>query len=151
VVVTFALLAVSCAGAARAQDKPPAPDASSVAQYVELIPTASGSTAPGVRGERRFPLPPAAKRALAKTSPSTAKALAIVATSSTYGALPTPPGARPARVALPAVDGSSRDRSLRAMATAVAPTGEIRMIGLLLILVAVTAGGAALSVRRGRF
>ncbi len=146
----LALLAASCAGAAHAQREPPKPDASSVAQYVELIPTAGGPTAPGVDKEQRLPLPPRAKRALDKASESTADSLAAVATSSTYGA-PSKLGSdseRSAREALPSIEEPSRDQSLQAVAAAVAPDGEIRMIGLLLILAAVTVGGAAFSVRR---
>ena len=50
---TLALITASCTGAARAQDAPPPPDASSVTQYVELVPTAGGPTAPGVESNIR--------------------------------------------------------------------------------------------------
>jgi hypothetical protein len=149
--IFVAVVASSFTGTARAEAKPPNPGASSVAQYVELIPTADGPTAPGVGLERRTPLPPGAKRALDNASKSTAASLATIATSSSYGAPPRPqPGAldsatrdRPQRTAEP-----SLDRTLQAIAEAAAPVGDDRVFGLLSILVAVTVGGAVVAVRR---
>jgi hypothetical protein len=129
----------------------PRPGASSVAQYVELIPTATGPKAPGVDKERRLPLSPEAKRALDGAPKATAESLLAVATSSTYGApssLGSAASGRIVRDARPATRSPSRSISLEAIATAVAPTGDTRMIALLLILAAVTVAGAALSLRR---
>jgi hypothetical protein len=149
--IFVAVVASTFAGTARAEAKPPDPGASSVAQYVELIPTAEGPKAPGVGLERRTPLGPGAQRALDNTSESTAASLETIATSSSYGAPPRPqPGAfdsssrdRPRPTAEP-----SLDRTLQAIAEAAAPFGDDRLIGLLAILVAVTVGGAVVAVQR---
>jgi hypothetical protein len=150
VAVAAALLTASWVSPALAQGAPPNPDASSVEQYVELVPTSSGPAAPGVGREQRIPLPLAARHALEKTSRPTADALLTVATSSTYGAPTRPHGgaSRLARAALASVEGPSRERSLRAVAAAAAPDGVFRMFGLPLALAAITVGAATVSVRR---
>ena len=149
--IIVAVVAASFAGAARAQAEPPDPGASSVAQYVELIPTADGPKAPGVGSERRTPLSPSARRALDKTSESTANSLATIATSSSYGAPPRPQSVaseRATRDQLRPTAEPSLDMTLTAIAAAAAPVGDERVIGLLLILVAVTVGGAVVAVQQ---
>jgi hypothetical protein len=145
------LLATTVAEPAPAGAAPPRPGASSVAQYVELVPTASGPKAPGVEKERRLPLSSEAKRALDRASKATAASLLTIATSSTYGA-PSGPGrgasGRVVRESRATTPSPSRNQSLEAIAGAVAPAGDTRMIGLLLILVVVTVAAAALSLRR---
>jgi len=147
-----ALLATTFADmAAPARAAAPRPGASSVAQYVELIPTASGPKAPGVENERRLPLSPRAERALDGAPKATAVALLTVATSSTYGA-----PSRLRRGASGRIVGDtrtttrspSRNQSLEAIAAAVAPAGDTRMFALLLIVAAVTVAAATLSLRR---
>jgi hypothetical protein len=150
VALAAALLTASWVSPAWAQGKPPDPGASSVEQYVELLPTSSGPVAPGVGKAERIPIPLAARHALEKTSKSTAAALLTVATSSTYGAPPTPERAASsaARNALASIEGPSRERSVRAIAAAAAPDGAVRMLGLILILAAATVAGATFSLRR---
>jgi hypothetical protein len=145
------LLATSFAEpAAPAIGAEPRPGASSVAQYVELIPTASGPKAPGVEKERRVPLSPEAKRALDRAPKQTAVSLLTVATSSTYGAPPrlARASAGIVRNTRAATRSPSRSGSLEAIAAAAAPAGDTRMISLLLILAAVTVAAAAISLRR---
>ena len=144
------LLAAAFGDAAPASAAVPRPGASSVDQYVELIPTAAGPKAPGVEEERRLSLSPEAMRALDGVPKGTAAALANVATSSTYGA-PSRRGSgasgrnvRDTRTAR----SPSGNESVEAIAAAVAPAGDTRMIALLVTLAAVTVAAAALSLRR---
>jgi hypothetical protein len=82
-----ALAAIAlAAGPAHAQPGPPEPDVSGVEQYRELVPGASGPTAPGVGDSGRTPLTPAGAAALEDAPPDVAAALEEVATSSEYGA-----------------------------------------------------------------
>lgn len=143
------LLVAAFGDAAPARAAVPRPGASSVDQYVELIPTAAGPKAPGVEEERRLSLSPEAMRALDGVPKGTAAALVNVATSSTYGA-PSRLGSgasgrivRDTRTAPP-----SGNKSVEAIAAAVAPAGDTRMIALLLTLAAVTVAAATLSLRR---
>ena len=129
----------------------PRPGASSVVQYIELVPTAGGPIAPGIAEERRLPLSPKAKRALGSLPKPTADSLLMVATSSTYGApsqLGTGASGQIIREAGATTRSSSRNQSLEAIAAVVAPSGDTRMIGLLLFVVAVTVAAGALSLRR---
>jgi hypothetical protein len=150
--VLVALLATMLAEAAPARAAAPRPGASSVAQYVELVPTAAGPKAPGVEVERRLPLSPEAKRALEGAPKATAVALLAVATSSTYGAPSrlgtgtSGPIARETRATSQSPAGNRE--SLEAIAAAVAPAGDMRMIGLLVILAATTVAAGAFSLRR---
>lgn len=150
--VLVALLAMMLAEAAPARAAAPRPGASSVAQYVELVPTAAGPKAPGVEVERRLPLSPEAKRALEGAPKATAVALLAVATSSTYGAPSrlgtgtSGPIARETRATSQSPAGNRE--SLEAIAAAVAPAGDMRMIGLLVILAATTVAAGAFSLRR---
>jgi hypothetical protein len=145
------VVSASASGVAGAQGEPPNPGASSVAQYVELVPTAGGPKAPGIGDERRTPLPPIAKRALDKASESTADSLETVATSSNYGAPPAPrlgASERVVRDDVSSVPAPSLDRTLQAIAAATSPVGDARLIGLLAILAVVTVGGAVLALQR---
>jgi hypothetical protein len=110
-------LAALVFGSAVAYGAPPTPPASSaIAQYVEMVPTSSGSAAPGVDEPEVAPLPEEDVAVLEEQAPEEAPALQVVATSSTYGApvkklevRPTSPHApaarvlRPERVKAPAV------------------------------------------------
>ena len=144
-VIAFAALGFAGASSAAAGDEP-SPGASSVTQYVELVPTAGGPKAPGVEKERRLPLSPEAKRALGRVSKATAASLLTIATSSTYGA-PSGAGTRAAGRLVRDARPTAPSPSLQAIAGAVAPAGDARMIALLVLLVAVTLAGGALSLR----
>jgi hypothetical protein len=148
-----AILGAVLAGPARAQEPAPDPGSSAVDQYVEQVPTGSGSKTPGVEKERKAPLAPNAKRALDKTSKSTADALTTVATSSYYGAPFTPGLGGAASVPTDApspVEPPSLDRTLQATAAAAAPVDDARMIVLLLALLAIGVAGGVLGARRRR-
>ena len=147
-----AAVAATFAAPALAADEPPPPTDSAVLQYAELVPTGSGSQAPGVGKKTRSSLPTKAKQALDNAPKQTASALAVVATSSDYGA-PTTKAAIPKRVPRnqpsPAQQ-PSLDRTLEATAAAVAPVGDARLLGLLVALVAIAVGGGALAARAHR-
>ena len=147
----IALVALSVAEAATAATgDEPSPGASSVTQYVELVPTAGGPRAPGVEKEGRVPLSPEAKRALGRVSKATAASLFTIATSSTYGApsgVGTRASGRVVRDARATTPSPSRDESLEAIASAVAPAGDARTLALLVVLLVVTLAGGALSLR----
>lgn len=151
-VVAFVVLLVASFGdAAPAKAAAPRPGASSVDQYVELVPTAAGPKAPGVEKERRLPLSPKATRALDGVPKATAVALRNVATSSTYGAPSRLGGVASGRIVREArttARSPSGNQSVEALAAAVAPAGDTRVLALLLTLAAVTVAAAALSLRR---
>lgn len=134
-------------GAARAQERTPAPSSSAVSQYAELVPSGGGPTAPGVDETRLAELTPSARYALASRSDAIAKALATVATSSDYGAPRTTDAAvTPPGESFPG-DEPSLDRTFQAAASAASPVGDAYMVGLLLAILFVTAGGAAVAIR----
>jgi hypothetical protein len=159
-VVVVCLLVVFAPGAPARADDPP-PSDSGVIQYTELVPTSGGLEAPGVGTKRKAPLSQKAKRSLRKASPTTAKALEEVATSSDYGApavqpdpvLPDPVQPDPRRpreprtAPAPKETPPSLERTISATAAAVAPVGDARMIGLLIGLVGIAAGAAVLAAR----
>ena len=62
------------------------PGDSAVAQYVEMIPTATGSVAAGSAGKAKATHSKAAEEKLTRVSPSVAQQLDSVATSPAYGA-----------------------------------------------------------------
>ena len=148
-VVVLALVAVALwlvAPQAQAQEPVATEPPSAVAQYVEAVVTASAPSVPGTRDEALSGLSPASRRALKQTSPSTAAALERVATSSTYGA---PQGSgQQNREAEATPSADSLGSALQA--TAGATTSDPRLLGLLLVVVATTAGTVALAVRRLR-
>ena len=136
------------AGTASAQDGPPAPSSSAVSQYAELVPTGKGPTAPGLQEAQASDLSPAARAALDGIPPAIAGALAKIGTSSDYGAPAS--GSASSGVALGASSGAERpslDRTFQAAATAASPISDLDLIGLLLTLLVITGGGAALAVR----
>ena len=144
--------AATFAGPALAADEPPAPTDSAVLQYAELVPTGSGSKAPGIGKKTRSSLPTKAKHALDNAPKQAASALAVVATSSDYGApatRATTPKGVPRNEPSPA-EQPSLDRTLEATAAAVAPVGDARLLGLLVALVAIAVAGGALAARAHR-
>jgi hypothetical protein len=84
--LSVVVVAGALAGWAGAASKPPKPGASAVSQYVEMLPTGSGSVAAGTKGSSPAPLPPTARQALLSVGGQTAAALKTVATSPAYGA-----------------------------------------------------------------
>ena len=78
-----------------AANKPPKPGSSAVSQYVEMLPTGSGSVAAGTKSGTPAVLQPAARKALRSVGGGAAAALATVATSSAYAAPATTTGPRP--------------------------------------------------------
>lgn len=152
VVACAALAFVLVASPGHAQQQPP-PDASAVDQYVEAVPTASGPSVPGITKAKRTQLSPRAKRALKKRAPKTASALEDVATSSTYGA-PAASETKPTRARPRSPDdvppAPSLSAALESTLTAVGETSDTRLLGLLLVVVATTAGAIGLAVRRAR-
>jgi hypothetical protein len=139
-------------GGAFAQGPPP-PDDSAVSQYTELVPTGRGPKAPGIGKKERGSLPPTARKALDKTPKPSAGALTEIATSSDYGAPVTPartPRKPTTREAPVPAEKPSLDRTLQATAVAAAPVGDGRMIGLLVVMLAIAFGGAALAIRQRR-
>jgi hypothetical protein len=174
-VAIVALGTFATAGVAKADGEPEPPVDSAVIQYVELVPTSEGAKAPGVgKKTKAATLPAKTRKALAKESPTTAKALATVATSSDYGApAVTPAPARPTprtRAAAknkpapqdtlapsnqpsPAEEPSpteepSLERTVSATAAAVAPVDDGRLTGLLVAMLGIAVAGAVLAARR---
>lgn len=147
--LTVIVLAGTVGGAARGQGNPQAPSSSAVSQYAELLPTGSGPTAPGVEEKQLATLTPKARRALEGTSDPVTTALATIATSSNYGAPKTILGSAdkaPGDDSSPA-QGASLDRAFQAAVTAASPVDDAYMIGMLLALLVITVGGAALAIR----
>lgn len=146
--IAAAAAAGAIAGAAGAQDGTPAPSSSAVSQYAELVPTGKGPTAPGLQRAQTSSLSPAARAALKGVSPAAAKSLTTIATSSAYGA----PATRSNTSGMVSEEssgagGTSLDRTFEAAATAASPISDSDLIGLLVILLVVTAGGAGLAIR----
>ena len=133
---------------ALAKGRPPkVQDQSAVAQYRESIPTSSGPELTGTAGARARPLPAPVHATISREAGQSAGRLVKVATSSAYGApqdrLPeTSAGAHPegAGVSSPIVAAPGR---------LIASAGRSRLLGLLVVLVAVSAG-AAVAAARGR-
>ena len=149
--VVAAIAGLSLVGDVHARGDPPPPHDSAVDQYTELVPSSRGPKAPGIGRERRGALPRKAKKALETTSRPTADALTDVATSSNYGAPTRRASAKPEPVPgdAPAPgEEPSLDRTLQATAVAAAPVDDVRMIGLLVALLAIAAGGGLLAIRR---
>lgn len=144
-VIVLAAMSFAEAATAATGDEP-SPGASSVTQYVELVPTAGGPKAPGVEQEGRVPLSPEAKRALGRVSKATAASLLTIATSSTYGA-PSGGGTRATGRVVREARPTTPSPSLEAIAGAVAPAGDSRMLALLVVLAVVTLAGGTLSLR----
>ena len=153
--VVLGVAAVVAAGAfaetVGAQDGPPAPSSSAVSQYTELVPTGKGPTAPGLRQAQASTLSRAAQAALDDISPAAAKALATIATSSSYGAPATRSDASGLASERSSGGGAAPlGRTFEAAATAASPISDADLIGLLLTLVVVTVGGAGLALQARR-
>ena len=149
--VVAAIAGLSLVGNVHAQGDPPPPHDSAVDQYTELVPSSRGPKAPGIGREKRGALPRKAKKALETTPRSTAEALTDVATSSNYGAPARRASQKPEPVARDAPapgEEPSLDRTLQATAVAAAPVDDGRMVGLLVVMLAIAVGGGALAVRR---
>lgn len=145
--VAGVVAAGALAGAVGAQDGPPTPSSSAVGQYAELVPTGKGPTAPGLQQAQAASLSPTAQAALNDISPAAAKALTTIATSSDYGAPATSSGTSGAAPGGSSGGGTSLNRTFEAAATAASPISDTDLIGLLLTLLVVTAGGAALALQ----
>lgn len=139
-----AALALLSAAPVSAQPAPPSPGASGVEQYRELVPGASGPSAPGVGSSNRAPLSPAAQDALAQAPADVAGALGEIATSSEYGA--------------PAVSGDSApgggdvstDATLQSTLSAIGSATDARVLGLLFVLLSTTVATVALAFQQRR-
>jgi hypothetical protein len=142
------------APAAHAAKKPPHPDSSAVAQYVEMLPTGSGDKAAGVGKRTVTPLTASQSSRLHHDAGRTASSLESIATSSDYGApsqsLPLPEKGTRAK-AIEELLTPSSNRSAVAPSTigAVAEYGAPNGTGMLLtLLVMSTAGLLLLAYRR---
>ena len=180
VAVAGALALAAVCDPAFAGDKPGNPGTSAaVAQYVEQIPTSSGSRATGVGKVHTKPLAPKVKTKLQAEAGKDAPLLEQVATSSAYGAPqqtveppPPPPapatttttkpaqGARPRPHQRPAVPAARRlpkvtpnptpTRALSAAANVVTEGSNGRLIGLAGFLVIITAAALGAAAYRQR-
>ncbi|MBA2642088.1 MAG: hypothetical protein H0U82_04065, partial [Actinobacteria bacterium] len=112
------------------------PPTASIDQYVEDVPTSSGSSVPGVTNETRAPQPQ-----------STADALDTVAESSAYGAPKR--GVVPGRT-LDVSPTTSVSAALRSTVGALGTATDARLLGLLFVVLATTAGAVALGAQRAQ-
>jgi hypothetical protein len=150
--VTIAL-SFAIAPVARGDNKPPKPDSSAVSQYVEMVPTASGSSEAGV-GTVKAPLSARARWELRGAPATVANALRIVGTSSAFGA--------PSTRLKPAAQAASSNRAAaelqRAFSGAVAAggaggTSNVFALGAFLLVVTaamVSAAARKQTLRRRR-
>jgi hypothetical protein len=145
------------------------PPPSAVDQYVEMVPSASGPSAPGTETRRTRPLPRAGKKALATAPPEIATPLEEIATSPDYGApaadeeSPRPaapkPGeprteaapAQPADTEVPPADRFT-DATFAGTVSAVASTSadDERVLGLVAFMALTMLVAIVLAVRRAR-
>jgi hypothetical protein len=144
------------------QTNPPHPGGSAVSQYVELVPAAVGSKAPGAEAKNektQDSLPPAGKNALKRAPAAIAKALEKIATSSTYGAPErrAEPNATKPETQTPVRDPDAVPRgvtveevTLGTTVSAIASATDERLLGLLLTMLATTLGAIGLALRRMR-
>lgn len=145
-----------------AQTNPPKPDGSAVSQYVELVPAAVGSKAPGAEAkteERQDSLPQAGKNALKQAPSAIAEPLEKIATSSTYGApeLRAEPSTIKTETQAPVRDPDAvppgagvEEVRLGTTVSAIASATDERLLGLLLTMLVTTLGAVALAVRRAQ-
>lgn len=159
--------------AAAAKGNPPRPGGSAaVAQYVEEIPTSSGSQATGVGKVQTKPLAPALSHRLNKEAGADAPLLQQVATSSAYGApqrvlhttkpLKTKIGAQGTAFGRGSAFGNGARgkgtiggdatprRALSAAVNVVSDGSDGRLIGLVVVLAAITAVAVAAAAYRQR-
>ena len=135
--VAAVLVLLTWTGDALAKDKPPkTADLSAVAQYRESIPTSSGPTLAGSTAVRTRPLPPPIRKAIARSDAADAPLLVAVATSSAYGtpqrSLPRTAPARPRAGSVPTAVISAPGRFFES-------AGRGRLLGLIVVLVGVSA------------
>lgn len=156
VALTVGATLLACAGTASAQT---GDDGSSVDQYVEDVPTAGGSTHPGVGGSHQSTLPPSVGTQIDANGGSDAATLRDLATKSDYGgqtvtkkkqkAAAGPVTGTPGRgesisSADPEANGSAGD-ALSSAVSAVQGGEAARLVGLLVVvfLISVTTLTAA--------
>ncbi len=158
--------------AAAAKGRPPRPGGSAaVAQYVEQFPTSSGSQATGVGKVQTKPLAPSLSRKLTTEGGSDAQLLQQVATSSAYGA---PQHILHTKRPKTTIGGEGRGfgrgspfgdgargrgqiggdatprRALSAAVNVVSDGSDGRLIGLVVLLAAITAVAVAAAAYRQR-
>ena len=163
IAAVFAGVSLAFAVPVHAQTNPPNPDGSAVSQYVEMVPAAGGSKAPGVEKKKQTSLPPAGKKALKQAPRAVAEPLEEIATSSTYGAptiraepKPTKPEPKPTKPQAPVRDrdvvppGASVEVTLGTTVGAIASATDERLLGLLLTVLVTTLGAVALALRRAQ-
>ena len=167
--VSSMLVFAALADAALAKHKPSHPGGGSsaaVAQYVEQLPTSSGSQAVGVGKVESKPLPRKIKQRLVAQAGADAPLLEQVATSSAFGApqerLSTRPkgareGGRPGPGRSSELigtenlgDDTSATQALDAAVSVVTDGSDTRLIGLVVFLAAITAAALASAAYRGR-
>ncbi len=138
--------------AAWANHRPGHPGTSAaVSQYVEQIPTSSGPQATGIGKERFNPLPRGAKAKLVQQGGKDAALLEKIATSSAYGAPQGTPGRSgskgPGAGGVAVVTGdnprdlgdASTSEALSAAVSVVTDGSDRRLIGLLIVMLLITA------------
>jgi hypothetical protein len=162
IAAAFAGASLVSAVPVHAQTNPPSPGGSAVSQYVELVPAAVGSKAPGAEAKtekRQDSLPPAGENALKQAPPAIAKPLEKIATSSTYGApeLRAEQNATQPETQAPARDPDAvppgatvEEVTLGTTVSAIASATDERLLGLLLTMLVTTLGAIGLALRRTR-
>jgi len=151
-VILFALMLARVDAALGAGPSPSA--SSAISQYVEVVPTSQGDSAPGVEKPTVTKLPPKSAAAVHEEAPAAAEALQAVATSSTYGAPArklavhhASPKAPVARVLLPKKSGPPAVPSL-AVTLGGGTTRSLVWLGLAIVATTCLLAGAALRQRR---
>ena len=124
----------------------------SVAQYVEQIPTSSGSQAPGFGATRRTTLPPKVEKQLAVEAGKDALILKEIATNSQYGApqRTTKMKRRPDTVGPPIDENPPTGEVLSAVKSVVTDGSEGRLVALMIVLLAITGFAVAAAGYRQR-
>ena len=140
VALTVGATLLASAGSAYAQT---GGDGSSVDQYVEDVPTASGSVHPGVGSSHQTKLPPSIGSQISSQGGSDAGTLRALATKSEYGGQPkkgssgplvgTPGRGESIAGANAEADGSAAD-ALSSAVSAVQGGEAARLVGLLIVL-----------------
>jgi hypothetical protein len=141
VALTVGATLLASAGSAYAQT---GGDGSSVDQYVEDVPTASGSVHPGVGSSHQTKLPSSIGSQISSQGGADAGTLRALATKSEYGGQPTKKGSSDPLVGTPGrgesiaganaeSDGSAGD-ALSSAVSAVQGGEAARLVGLLIVL-----------------
>jgi hypothetical protein len=146
--VVGAALALAVPAAAQGPPKQPPPDVSSIAQYVEQIPTSRGPRVAGRGQGKGQPLSRQARRRLRERGGPDAAALTRIATSPAYGA-PERPLRRAPEVKRQLADKDpSLESVLSAAVSARGEDGQWRLGVLVIVLVTTTVVLAAAAYRR---